>query len=59
MVQRTKKRQHQITMILFRLMMRKDLLTFLCLMVYLVTNPLVKNKHKRKVKEKKISLDEV
>lgn len=46
-----------ITMILFRLTMRKGLLTFLCLMVYLVTNPLVKNKHKQKLK-KKISLEE-
>ena len=35
-------------------MERKGLLTFLCLVVYLVANPLVKNKHKVKK-----SLDEV
>lgn len=44
-------------MIFYRLIIRKSLLTFLCLMVYLATNPLAKNKHKQKVKEKK-SLDE-
>lgn len=54
MMQRAGKKQHSIPMILFTLTMRKGLLTFLYLMVYLVANPLVRNKHKQKVKEKSL-----
>lgn len=45
-MQRAEKRQHSVTGVLFTLTVRQGLLTFLYSVVYLVTSPLDRNKHK-------------